>query len=193
MNTAGRAILFAGATVVIALMGMFALGVSFLYGAAIAASLGVLLVLAASLTLLPALADVHRQARRPRAPPALRAHASPAQASGSAGSGSSSAGPVVGRARRRPCCCSHSPRRRSGCGSARATPATTPPKQTTRHAYDLLAAGFGSGFNGPLLLAVAMSEFFDQLVGWTLGLFVAEQHARSRGDEHADCRRANAA
>src|SRR5947199_378815 len=55
MNTAGRAILFAGATVVVALLGMFALGVSFLYGAAIAASLGVLLVLAASLTLLPAL------------------------------------------------------------------------------------------------------------------------------------------
>src|SRR5438067_5225848 len=55
MNTAGRAILFAGATVVIALLGMFALGVSFLYGAAIAASLGVLLLLAASLTLLPAL------------------------------------------------------------------------------------------------------------------------------------------
>src|SRR6266511_1791466 len=55
MNTAGRAILFAGATVVIALLGMFALGVSFLYGAAIAAFLGVLLVLAASLTLLPAL------------------------------------------------------------------------------------------------------------------------------------------
>src|SRR5207253_9935795 len=55
MNTAGRAILFAGTTVVIALLGMFALGVSFLYGVAIAASLGVLLVLAASLTLLPAL------------------------------------------------------------------------------------------------------------------------------------------
>jgi putative drug exporter of the RND superfamily len=53
MNTAGRAILFAGATVVIALLGMFALGVGFLYGAAIAASLGVLFVLAASLTLLP--------------------------------------------------------------------------------------------------------------------------------------------
>src|SRR5439155_1639067 len=55
MNTAGRAVLFAGATVVIALLGMFALGVSFLYGVAIAASLGVLLVLAASLTRLPAL------------------------------------------------------------------------------------------------------------------------------------------
>ena len=55
MNTAGRAVIFAGTTVVIALMGMFALGVSFLYGLAIASSVAVLLVLAASLTLLPAL------------------------------------------------------------------------------------------------------------------------------------------
>ena len=55
MNTAGRAILFAGATVVIALLGMTTLGVGYLYGVAIASSLAVLLVLAASLTLLPAL------------------------------------------------------------------------------------------------------------------------------------------
>src|SRR2546427_4394387 len=55
MNTAGRAILFAGATVVIALLGMFALGVSFLYGLPIPASLGALPVLRASLSLLPAL------------------------------------------------------------------------------------------------------------------------------------------
>ena len=55
INTSGRAILFAGVTVVIALLGMFALGVSLLSGAAVAASIGVVLVLAASLTLLPAL------------------------------------------------------------------------------------------------------------------------------------------
>src|SRR5207244_12868651 len=55
MNTAGRAVLFAGATVVIALLGMFALGVNLLNGVAIAAALGVVMVLAASLTLLPAL------------------------------------------------------------------------------------------------------------------------------------------
>ena len=93
MNTAGRAILFAGATVVIALLGMFALGVSFLYGVAIAASLGVLLVLAASLTLLPALLmftgkRVGRRAaaaHRPREPgagfwtPLGRAHPAPAR------------------------------------------------------------------------------------------------------------------
>ena len=101
MNTAGRAILFAGATVVIALLGMFALGVSFLYGVAIAASLGVLLVLAASLTLLPALLMFTgkrvgriRQRSRWREPRG--------RASGSAGSGSSSAarcGPRSGRPR----------------------------------------------------------------------------------------------
>ena len=40
MDTAGRAVLFAGCTVVIALLGMFALGVNFLYGVAISPSLG---------------------------------------------------------------------------------------------------------------------------------------------------------
>jgi len=54
MSSAGRAVVFAGTTVVIALLGMFALGVNFLDGMAIAASLGVLSVLAASLTVLPA-------------------------------------------------------------------------------------------------------------------------------------------
>ena len=55
MDTSGRAILLAGATVVIALLGMFATGVAFMYGLAIAAVLAVLLTLVASLTLLPAL------------------------------------------------------------------------------------------------------------------------------------------
>src|SRR3954468_11283151 len=52
MNTAGRAVLFAGVTVVIALLGMFALGVSILNGAAVAAAIAVVVVLVASLTLL---------------------------------------------------------------------------------------------------------------------------------------------
>ena len=55
IDTAGRAVLFAGTTVVIALLGMMLLGVDFLYGVAISASIGVLLVMLASLTLLPAL------------------------------------------------------------------------------------------------------------------------------------------
>ncbi|HEY3828724.1 MAG TPA: MMPL family transporter [Solirubrobacteraceae bacterium] len=58
MDTAGRAVLFAGTTVVIALLGMMLLGVDFLYGVAIAASIAVLLVMLASLTLLPALLTI---------------------------------------------------------------------------------------------------------------------------------------
>ena len=55
MDTSGRAILLAGTTVVIALLGMFATGVNFMYGLAIASVIAVLLTMAASLTLLPAL------------------------------------------------------------------------------------------------------------------------------------------
>ncbi len=154
MNTAGRAILFAGATVVIALLGMFALGVSFLYGVAIAASLGVLLVLAASLTLLPALLmftgkRVGRgRRRRSRAREPLAGFWTrwvgliqrfPAWAAlGSTALLLLLAAPALGL--------------RLGASDS----GNDPPKQTTRHAYDLLAAGFGSGFNGPLQLAVRL-------------------------------------
>src|SRR5437667_5764698 len=159
MNTAGRAILFAGATVVIALLGMFALGVSFLYGAAIAASLGVLLVLAASLTLLPALLmftgkrvgrsrNRRSRAREPRAGFWLR---------------------WVGLIQRRPAWAALAS---TALLLALAAPAlglrlgasdsgNDPAKQTTRRAYDLLAAGFGSGFNGPLQLAVRLPAAGD--------------------------------
>ena len=55
VNTAGRAVFFAGLTVCIALLGQFALGLSFLYGIAVSASVTVILTMLASLTLLPAL------------------------------------------------------------------------------------------------------------------------------------------
>jgi RND superfamily putative drug exporter len=154
MNTAGRAILFAGATVVIALLGMFALGVSFLYGVAIAASLGVLLVLAASLTLLPALLMFtgkrvgrtrprRSRAREPRAGFWLRwvglIQRRPVWAAlGSTALLLTLAAPALGL--------------RLGASDS----GNDPTKQTTRQAYDLLAAGFGSGFNGPLQLAVSL-------------------------------------
>ena len=55
VNTSGRAVLFAGIIVCIALLGLFALGVSFLYGLAVAAAIGVALTMVAALTLLPAM------------------------------------------------------------------------------------------------------------------------------------------
>ena len=55
LDTAGRAVLFAGIVVVIAMLGMMLLGISFLYGPAIGAALSVLFTMLASLTLIPAL------------------------------------------------------------------------------------------------------------------------------------------
>ena len=55
VNTSGRAVLFAGIIVCIALLGMFAIGVSFLYGLALAAAIGVACTMVAALTLLPAM------------------------------------------------------------------------------------------------------------------------------------------
>ena len=43
---------------------------------------------------------------------------------------------------------------RWACGSAWPMPATAPPDRTSRQAYDLLATGFGPGFNGPLIVVV---------------------------------------
>ena len=55
IDTAGRAVLFAGTTVVISLLGMLIMSVSFMNGLAIGASITVLFTMLASVTLLPAL------------------------------------------------------------------------------------------------------------------------------------------
>src|SRR3954452_2582420 len=55
LDTSGRAVLFAGIVVVIAMLGMLLLGISFLYGPAIGAALSVLFTMLASLTLIPAI------------------------------------------------------------------------------------------------------------------------------------------
>lgn len=58
IDTAGRAVLFAGTTVVISLLGMLLMGVSFMDGMGIGASITVLATMVASVTLLPALLGV---------------------------------------------------------------------------------------------------------------------------------------
>jgi RND superfamily putative drug exporter len=55
VNTAGRAVLFAGSTVIIALMGLFVLGIGFFYGLAVGAAVTVFMVMLSALWLLPAL------------------------------------------------------------------------------------------------------------------------------------------
>ena len=55
MNTAGRAVLFAGITVVVSLLGLIAIGLPFVTGIGVATSVTVLVTLVSSLTLMPAL------------------------------------------------------------------------------------------------------------------------------------------
>ena len=55
INTSGRAVIFAGMTVCIALLGLFTVGISFLYGFAISAVIVVAFTVMAAVTLLPAL------------------------------------------------------------------------------------------------------------------------------------------
>jgi len=55
LNSAGRAVLFAGVTVVVSLLGMVLMGITFVTGLAVAASTTVLITMVASVTLLPAL------------------------------------------------------------------------------------------------------------------------------------------
>jgi RND superfamily putative drug exporter len=152
-DTSGRTVLFAGIIVCIALLGMFALGISFLYGLAVAASIGVLLTMAAALTLLPALLGFlgpRVLSRRQRRALAER---------GTVGAGES------GLWVRWSSWVERTPLA-SGLAAliviaALAVPflslrlgssdqGNDPKGTTTRQAYDLLAKGFGPGFNGPL-------------------------------------------
>ena len=108
IDTAGRAVLFAGSTVVIALLGMMLLGVDFLYGVAISASIGVLLVMLASLTLLPALLTLPARAwrgagaraagrpRRAQRPRDAASSAAPSVAGGGTGARLQAAGGTTG-------------------------------------------------------------------------------------------------
>jgi putative drug exporter of the RND superfamily len=167
INTSGRAVLFAGSTVCIALLGILVLGVGFLNGLAVASALTVVCTVLAAVTLLPALLGLfgmrvlsRRQRRQLRE-----------LAEGSRG--------VVppgkiwvrwaGTVQRRPAILAvlaavvmvvlAIPVLSLRLGSS--DQGNDPSSSTTRQAYDLLADGFGPGFNGPLLLVAQTSSARD--------------------------------
>ncbi len=206
MDTAGRAVLFAGCTVVIALLGMMLLGVTFLYGVALSAAIGVALMMLTSVTLLPALltlageriarpgrrarrAQAARQAPRahatrlPDGTPGRHPHTQTSTGRFHLGRGGSEHASVRAKAARLaaamrraapidPCrwlrwsaFVQRRPRTIAMLATAAmlvvASPAAAmrlgtsdasegPSSFTTYQAYELLAKGFGPGFNGPL-------------------------------------------
>ncbi|MFD7067288.1 MMPL family transporter [Streptomyces sp. NPDC059913] len=164
--TTGRAVVFAGATVCIALLGMLILRLGFLNGVAIAASLTVVLTVAASVTLLPALLSFigtralsRRERRRlaehgpqPEVPTGFAARWSAFVERHPTLLGALAA--VVMLVLALPTFSLH-------LGSS--DQGNNPAASTTRKAYDLLADGFGPGVNGPLTIAAQLDGADDRL------------------------------
>ena len=157
VDTAGRAVLFAGITVIISLMGMLLLGISFLYGVAMAAALAVLFTMIAALTLLPALLTIAgRRVDRLRIPGLGKRSASTDENThwyrwsrmiqGRPLLWALLSGALL------LALCIPTLSLRLGSNDAGTDPAGT----TTREAYDLLAEGFGPGFNGPFAIVGAL-------------------------------------
>jgi RND superfamily putative drug exporter len=160
LDTSGRAVLFAGVIVCVAMLGMFALGISFLYGVAIAAAIAVAFTVLSALTLGPALLSLfNRFALSRRDRKAVAEHRlslndeSPAWVRWT--DWMQKRPVLVAAAAALLMCIIAIPffSMRLGSADAGSDPAGT----TTRKAYDLLAKGFGPGYNGPLQLVAQIN------------------------------------
>ena len=151
IDTSGRAVLFAGGTVVISLLGLFVIGVSFIRGLAIGAALAVLFVMAAAVTLLPAvLGFVGHTIDKFALPNAKRRQSAEGSfwARWSRVIQSKPWVAAIGGLVILVVLAVPFFSLRLGVADA----GNDPTKLTTRRAYDLLSQGFGPGINGPLLV-----------------------------------------
>src|SRR3954447_8222804 len=160
VTTAGRSVIIAGGTVVIAVLGLCLTGLSYMYGVAISASLAVLVVMLASVSLLPALLSyLGPNVDRLRIP--LLGRSLDAKEDGES--------PAARW--------SHAVQRRPWTAAivataillALAAPAlgmrlgfpdagNDPENTMTRQAYDLISEGFGPGAHGPLVIAAELPD-----------------------------------
>jgi RND superfamily putative drug exporter len=173
ITTAGRAVLFAGVTVVISLLGLFLIGLEFIQGLAIGASFTVLVIMIASVTLLPAVLGFaghaidrlrvpflhrdesdHRDSFWFRWSRIVQRRPWPAAVAGS----------LILVVLAIPFFSI-----RLGFSDEGNDPETT----SARRAYDLLAEGFGAGFNGPLILAAEIDSPDDTTTLATISSSIA--------------------
>src|SRR4051794_21377595 len=152
LDTSGRAVLFAGIVVVLAMLGMMLLGISFLYGPAIGAALSVLFTMLAALTLMPAILGT-RIGRRIKKAKVTSADEETGFAARWSGFVSRRPLPVAVLALAILIALAL-PALHMRLASSDAS--TYKSDDTSRIAYDLLKEGFGPGFNAPLLLAVEL-------------------------------------
>jgi len=161
LTTSGRSVLFAGTTVVISLIGLFVIGLGLIECLAVGASLGVLVVMAASVTLLPAvLGFAGHTIDKLALPGAKRRSSDTANSMWAKWSRTLQARPWTAALSGLVLLLVLAiPALSLRLGSADA--GNDPTKQTTRRAYDLLSEGFGQGFNGPLILTSEVHKASD--------------------------------
>src|SRR5688500_17106190 len=194
VTTAGRSVIIAGLTVVVAVLGLALTGLPYMYGVALSASFAVLVVMLAAVTLLPAiLSYLGPKVDRLRIPFLGRALKTEGGGESLAGRGSHSvqrhpwiavisatavllalAAPALGM--------------RLGFPDA----GNDPPDTMTRQAYDLNTEGFGPGTNGPLVIAADLpadpsaeaeiDAFAEALRGETGVAFVPPPQINPEGD-----------
>jgi len=162
MGTAGRAVLFAGGTVVISLLGMLTMGLSYLNGVVSSSVLAVLTMLAASLTLLPAvLGFVGTNIDKLRVPFTGRESHQGEKAFFYRWSRVVQHRPwfaFIGGALVLLIITLPVLSLRFGFPDA----GNNAKSETSRKAYDQLTAGFGGGFNGPLLVVADLKGVSNQ-------------------------------
>jgi len=167
INTAGRAVLFAGSTVCVALLGLLTVGISFLNGVGIAAAIVVAVTVIAAETLMPALLGIYKMKVITKKARNKIKQNGPVQESEANGIWAKNARFVQ----------NHSvivaviailvmlslaiPFLSLRLGSSDAS--NDAKGTTTRIAYENLSKGFGPGFNGPLELVASVNNQSDRI------------------------------
>ncbi len=186
VGTAGSAVVFAGVTVIIALLGLLVVGIPFLSVMGVGAAVAVLIAIGVATTLLPALLGLAKGRLIPReGSRAWRRAVSTSSTSRVSTTGASTTGvsttgasTSVGRTMglrwvtgvmKRPVLATLGVVAILG---TLAIPALSldlnlpdggsqPADSTQRKAYDLVSQGFGAGYNGPLIVAVDITQTID--------------------------------
>ncbi len=166
VGTAGSAVVFAGATVIIALLGLLVVGVPFLSVMGVGAALAVLVAIAGAVTMLPALLGIAGAKLAPKEGSRAWNRAHPV----------ATTGPTMGRrwvrgVMKRPVLTSISVVAVLGVLSIPAFSldlnlpdgGSEPAGSTQREAYDLIADAFGPGTAGPLLVTLDITQTTDIL------------------------------
>lgn len=162
--TAGGAVVFAGLTVIIALLGLLVVGIPFLSVMGVGAAFAVLIAVAGAITLLPALLGVLGRRLVPK--PGGRAHRrATADDERSRPMGRRWVDTVL----KAPVVFVLVVVGLLGAASVPAlsldlnlpSAATDPEGSTSREAYDMISEGFGPGYNGPLIVTVDITQTTD--------------------------------